>query len=495
MKLQTVETVTISQAKDTIAQAARIYFARDRQGRYQISRRRARPICLMGPAGIGKTEVVRQVAQEQGLAFLSYSITHHTRQSAIGLPRLVDGTVDGRRVSMTEYTMSEIIAQVYRTMEETGKDEGILFLDEFNCASESLRPILLQLLQDKSFGPHAIPEGWMLVLAGNPTEYNRAASELDPVTADRLRLVHIRPDYAAWLPYAEKRDVHPMVLSYLKDHRDHFYLCRSDGKEGTALVTARGWEDLSVMLTCLEQTGQQADLPLVAQYLQSSEVARSFYQHCTQYQSLVVSGLLEKVLSRDPKAISSIRAMSFERSWNLVYALVQRIETLSREALELAVSEGLVQLGLRPLMDREVSDCAKDIFAAAVKTDDLPARQFLESCAASAEKGADWGEIQDQVTCLMSLPSLDARQQAADAIEAVSFVCRKALVGKPHLEYLVNRLQESEPITFVIRHMDTPEFLALTEEYYLDPDEQADELSQLLEQGAQPAAAGKEAVQ
>ena len=491
MTLQTVETVTIAQAKDTIAQAARIYFARDRQGRYRISRRRARPICLMGPAGIGKTEVVRQVAREQDLAFLSYSITHHTRQSAIGLPRLVDGTVDGHRVSMTEYTMSEIIAQVYRTMEETGREEGILFLDEFNCASESLRPILLQLLQDKSFGPHAIPEGWMLVLAGNPTEYNRAASELDPVTADRLRLVHIRPDYAAWLPYAEKQGVHPMVLSYLKDHRDHFYLCRSDGKEGTALVTARGWEDLSVMLTCLEQTGQQADLPLVAQYLQSGEVARSFYQHCTQYQSLVVSGLLEKVLAREPKAISSIRSMSFERSWNLVYALVQRIETLSREALELAVSEGIVHLALRPLMERNAADCAKDIFAAA-RTDDLPARQFLESCAASAEQGADWGELREQVACRMSLPSLDARQQAADAIEAVSFVCRKALAGKPHLEYLVNRLQESEPISFIIRQTDTPEFLALTEEYYLDPEEEADELTQLLAQGA---AAGKEAAQ
>ena len=175
MKLQTVETVTIAQAKAIVAQAAQIYFLRDSGGRPWVNRRRARPICLMGPAGIGKTEIVRQVAQELGLAFLSYSITHHTRQSAIGLPRLVDGTVEGRRVSMTEYTMSEIIAQVYRTMEETGRQEGILFLDEFNCVSESLRPIMLQLLQDKSFGPHAIPDGWMLVLAGNPTEYNRSA--------------------------------------------------------------------------------------------------------------------------------------------------------------------------------------------------------------------------------------------------------------------------------------------------------------------------------
>lgn len=235
MKSQIIETVTIAQAKDTIAQAADIYFSRDQRGRYRMERRRARPVCLMGPAGVGKTEIVRQVAQDKGLAFLSYSITHHTRQSIIGLPRLIQGTMEGRTVSMTEYTMSEIIAQIYRTMEETSLQEGILFLDEFNCASESLRPIMLQLLQDKSFGPHAIPDGWMLVLAGNPTEYNRAASALDPVTADRMRLVHIVPDYPAWRAYAKTRDIHPVVLSYLDNHKEHFYICQRE-EDGTALV-------------------------------------------------------------------------------------------------------------------------------------------------------------------------------------------------------------------------------------------------------------------
>ena len=476
MKLQTVETVTITQARNTIAQAARIYFARDRQGHYQVARRRARPICLMGPAGIGKTEIVRQVAQEQDLAFLSYSITHHTRQSAIGLPRLVDGTVEGRQVSMTEYTMSEIIAQVYRTMEKTGKDEGILFLDEFNCASESLRPILLQLLQDKSFGPHAIPEGWMLVLAGNPTEYNRAASDLDPVTADRLRMVHIRPDYAAWLPYARKQGVHPVILSYLRDHRDHFYLCRSDEGAGTALVTARAWEDLSVMLTCLESAGEQADLPLVAQYLQSSEVARGFYQYCAQYQSVVASGLMEQVLDCDPLVIPHIRDMSFQRSWSLVCALEHRVRTLCEEAVELAVTAGLVDGIVTPLLEGEEKDFSQDLFQAAAMTDDLPTRQFLNGCVPLAQAG-ERVAIREQMTQQLFLPHLDALQIAGDAVEAVSFVCRKALEGKPHLEYLVNSFQSSDSIAYVIAQRETPEFAALTDTYYLDPEEESETLA------------------
>ncbi|MDO4531451.1 MAG: AAA family ATPase, partial [Bacillota bacterium] len=230
MKPQILSSITIQQAYQNITQAIQIYFQKDRYGNYQMERRRARPICLMGPSGIGKTEIVRQAAMENNLAFLSYSITHHTRQSIIGLPRLIEGQANGSRCSMTEYTMSEIIAQIYQTMEESGKKEGILFLDEFNCVSESLRPIMLQLLQDKSFGPHPIPDGWMLVLAGNPPEYNHAANDLDAVTADRMRILHIEPDYPAWRDYITKHNVHPLILSYLDNHPEHFYICQRTEK-------------------------------------------------------------------------------------------------------------------------------------------------------------------------------------------------------------------------------------------------------------------------
>jgi len=275
MKAQVTESVTIAQAKLALEQTAELYFLKNEEGGYRIDRRRARPVCLMGPAGIGKTEIVRQVAREKGLAFLSYSVTHHTRQSAIGLPRLKEWEQDGKKLSVTEYTVSEIIAEVYRVMEETGKKEGILFLDEFNCASETLRPVMLQLLQSKTFGPHAIPEGWMLVLAGNPGEYNVSAGELDAVTADRMRLLWLRPDYEAWRSYMTTRNVHPVVLSYLDSHRKSFYLFEKSS-EGTALVTARGWEDLSVMLWLMEERSFEIDLAFVAQFIQSARVAHDF---------------------------------------------------------------------------------------------------------------------------------------------------------------------------------------------------------------------------
>ena len=99
---------------------------------------------------------------------------------------------------MSEYTMSEIIASVYDLMEDAGVKEGILFLDEINCVSETLAPSMLQFLQYKIFGRHKVPDGWIVVTAGNPPEYNNSVREFDIVTWDRLKRVDVEPALDAW---------------------------------------------------------------------------------------------------------------------------------------------------------------------------------------------------------------------------------------------------------------------------------------------------------
>ena len=86
---------------------------------------------------------MEQIAQECDIALVAYTITHHTRQSAVGLPFIRERNYGGHTRSVTEYTMSEIIASVYAAMERTGKKNGILFIDEINCVSETLAPTML----------------------------------------------------------------------------------------------------------------------------------------------------------------------------------------------------------------------------------------------------------------------------------------------------------------------------------------------------------------
>ena len=175
----------IKQAKQELRQTIRAYTARTEDGLWRIPREKQRPVLLMGPPGIGKTAILSQLAQEEHVGLVCYTMTHHTRQSALGLPVIVDRTAAGRQYRATEYTMSEIIASVYEQMEKTGLKTGILFLDEINCVSETLMPAILQMLQNKTFGVHALPEGWMIAAAGNPPRYNQSARSFDMATLDR----------------------------------------------------------------------------------------------------------------------------------------------------------------------------------------------------------------------------------------------------------------------------------------------------------------------
>ena len=230
--------MNIREAKQQIKNAMVAYFTKDEFGNYLLPPERQRPVFLLGAPGIGKTAIMEQIAQELEVGFVSYSMTHHTRQSALGLPFIATKTYDGVEYQVSEYTMSEIIASVYEAMEATGRREGILFLDEINCVSETLTPAMLQFLQYKIFGRHAVPDGWIVVTAGNPPEYNRTAHDFDIATWDRLKRIEVEPDYDVWREFAVSAEVHPAVITYLDIERSHFYAVEAT-PDGASFVTAR----------------------------------------------------------------------------------------------------------------------------------------------------------------------------------------------------------------------------------------------------------------
>ena len=301
--------MNIKEAKEQIKNAMTAYFTKDEFGGYVIPIEKQRPVFLMGPPGIGKTAIMEQIASELGVGLISYSMTHHTRQSALGLPFIVQKNYGGPEYDVSEYTMSEIIASVYDMMEETGLREGILFLDEINCVSETLAPSMLQFLQYKIFGRHRVPDGWIVVTAGNPPEYNNSVREFDIVTWDRLKRIDVEPDFGVWKEYAYLSNVHPAIISYLDVKHSDFYKIEST-VDGKSFVTARGWSDLSDMIKLYEKHGLKVDNALVSQYLQNKKIARDFavyYDLYMKYKSdyqigEILSGKASEEIKRRAKA-------------------------------------------------------------------------------------------------------------------------------------------------------------------------------------------------
>lgn len=278
--------MNIKVAKKEISNSIKAYLAKDEKGEYLIPTTRQRPILLMGPPGVGKTAIMEQVASENKIALVSYTITHHTRESAVGVAQIVNMHYNKESFQVTSYTMSEIIAEIYHKMNRTGLNEGILFLDEINCVDESLSPSILQFLQFKTFGTHSIPDGWVIVVAGNPSEYNDSVKDFDMVTLDRLKRMEIAPDFDVWREYAFKARVNNAIISYLYNNRDDFYVIGKNIAD-KQFVTARGWEDLSDMLTAYEKYNLEVSFDFIQEYVQHPHVASSFYEYYNRYVSNV----------------------------------------------------------------------------------------------------------------------------------------------------------------------------------------------------------------
>ncbi|MGI5988744.1 MAG: ATP-binding protein [Lachnospiraceae bacterium] len=330
----------IQQAKEQIKRAVKIYLMKDEFGNYRIPIQEQRPIFLVGAPGIGKTAIMAQIAQEMGISLVPYSMTHHTRQSALGLPMIVKKEYGGKPYEISEYTLSEIIASVYEAMEKSGKKEGILFLDEINCVSETLAPSMLQFLQYKTFGNHQVPDGWVVVTAGNPPEYNRAVREFDIVTLDRLKVIETEPNYGAWRTWALDAAVHRAIISYLDIHRDNFYRIENTGK-GRTYVTARGWEDLSQAMKLYEEAGFPVDEDLISQYIRNERICADFGSYYRLYHKYGEDYHVQDILAgkADDEVIRRAKEAGFDEKMTLIGLLLDALtpalhaEVMTEDAL------------------------------------------------------------------------------------------------------------------------------------------------------------------
>ena len=326
--------MNIKQAKQEIVDTVQAYLLKNEYGEYVIPRVHQRPVLLLGAPGIGKTQIMEQAARECKVALVAYTITHHTRQSAIGLPFISKKEYGGKEYSATEYTMSEIVASIYDRMRETGLTEGILFIDEINCVSETLAPAMLQFLQCKTFGNHEIPEGWVIVAAGNPPEYNKSVRDFDVVTLDRVKKIMVEPDYRIWKEYAYKENIHPAILSYLELRSNCFYKMETT-IDGRQFATPRGWEDLSRMLEVYERLNKNITKEVMGQYIQHERISVEFAEYYELYQKYQQDYQIAEILKGKPSEamVKKVSHAPFDERVSVVNLLFSGVRQAVREVV------------------------------------------------------------------------------------------------------------------------------------------------------------------
>lgn len=362
--------MNIKQAKEQVKKTCIAYLTKDAFGEYVMPIETQRPIFLLGAPGIGKTAIMAQVATELDLGLVDYSMTHHTRQSAMGLPFITKRSYGGHDVDISEYTMSEIIASIYESIEKTGRKEGILFLDEINCVSETLMPMMLRFLQSKMLGNHRVPDGWVVVSAGNPLEYNKSARQFDVVTMDRVKRIEVEPDLAAWREYAVASGAHPAVVSFLDMRPDCFYHMEAKGRS-REFVTARAWMDLSNMMRLYEENSLEIDDELVGQYLQTASIAADFCVYLRLFSSYAADYRIEEILAgtADEVLVAKAAQAGFDERAALSGLLVDALSAHAESDVE---------------QERELAQLRAALVAA--KSADNPADMLTQAADERAER-------------------------------------------------------------------------------------------------------------
>ncbi|MCR4590472.1 MAG: AAA family ATPase [Lachnospiraceae bacterium] len=351
---------SVKEAKNAVKDGIKAYLYKDGEGNYAMREVNRLPFYLEGNPGIGKTEMVSEIAEELGIGFVSFSITHHSRNTVLGLPVISED----HGCKYTEYTMSEIIARVVSEY-ESGVKEGILLLDEFNCMSDTLMPVMLAFLQTKNIGMHKLPDGWIIILCGNPVKYNRSARSFDVTILDRLRKIDVEFNADDFISYAEEKSFNPIILNYLKIHKDKAYACEQ-AKDG-GIATPRSWENLSVTLDLYEKTGGTVDEELIRQFIKNGEISREF---CRYYELEVKNNMtqadMENILNGTDidRYCGKLKDIPFDMRFDVVADLMGlllnrigkkgiRQETISRYIDNLLSI--LIKLGDEPLIEKAFS--------------------------------------------------------------------------------------------------------------------------------------------
>lgn len=238
--------MNIAKAATTLAKILAANTARKR-GEYKLT-----PM-LWGPPGVGKSSIVKQVMRHlNDYALKDLRLSTMLPVDVRGVPALPrDTESDSARF---RFIPPEFLPQ--------NNQKTLLFFDEVNTAPPSNQVVAYEIALDYAMGGHPLPEGTLVVLAGNRTEDKGATFDMPAPLANRLLHIQVEPDVDSFFDYGMERNLNSMVLGFLKFRRALLFVPPS-GKE-KAFPTPRSWEFVSMLLQAEEMRHDRVDVELLA---------------------------------------------------------------------------------------------------------------------------------------------------------------------------------------------------------------------------------------
>jgi len=203
---------------------------------FNIENKIKRPVLGLGAPGIGKSEVIKQLAKKRNLNIIDIRLLLFTEAEIKGVPF---PSVDNK-------TTKWLPMDIFPSIERDGV-AGILLLDEITAASKKVMTAIYQLILDRRLGEYVLPEGWFIVGLGNREDDGGLYNEIPPALVDRFEVLFIRQDFDVWKRDYAFKNIHPIVLGYLNSYPQDLHNFVGGSKD-IVFPTPRSWSAVSDVL-------------------------------------------------------------------------------------------------------------------------------------------------------------------------------------------------------------------------------------------------------
>ena len=190
------------------------------------------PTFLWGAPGIGKSSIVKQIAQENNLDFIDLRLA------------LMDPT-DLKGIPFYDKESHTALWAPPAFLPREGK--GILFLDELNSAAPAVQSSAYQLILDRRVGEYELPEGWAIVAAGNREGDRGVTYRMPAPLANRFVHFELEVSVDDWRKWAYKYGLNSKIIAYISYKNEHLFTFDTK-TERKSFATPRSWEYVDSIL-------------------------------------------------------------------------------------------------------------------------------------------------------------------------------------------------------------------------------------------------------
>ena len=357
----------------------------------RLSREARVSLFLWGVHGIGKSSIVRQVADDLGIGFTDFRCAQIEASDLRGLPVKGD---DGRTHFLPP---SDLPAG----------GEGILFLDELNRSAEDVLAAAFQLVLDRRIGEYVLPEGWHVVCAGNIAEAEYSVTQLDPALRDRFCHVMVEAGHATlneWAEWMWSRygDRAASIIEFCSMDIRHLEADAPPSFGFSVEPSRRSWEMAFHML----EAWQRGDYTEAARREALSGLIGQTLTMTFLRQQTMMSGA--RVFDEGVAAIAAeFRELEHPHQAAVMWSVIRRVRNLSAASPELGVALDFLQLLIEENPDLAVAYVTEQV---ATGTRDSSAGDF---------EYQDWLALLQNAPLVKSLASIPKCRESSLFLQAM----------------------------------------------------------------------------